>query len=321
MNQFRRSLIRLLLACVLAPWHALAQVNSNHALVLDGVDDYVTVPDTIPLRLSSNDFTFCAWIFLDSYDERNSAIAYKRSGSPVNGYTFSVGGYSTVFSGAPRKFFYQVIGSTGPFVPSNSIIPLKKWTHVAMVHDAQTLEAKIYLDGELDATAQNTLIPSIDNPVPLYFGRDSLGPRYFFHGKIDEVQFWARGLTPHELRAFMRKKLSGREEGLIGYWSFKHGQLEDESDLQQGGVGGTTTGTLTEGPPTIGIVPSVSITTTNCLPTTVLELQFTTDLNSGVWTPVTRDYRTLIDGCRIYSDPVIDSKRMYRLQEIGEDDL
>ena len=309
-----------LIASALASVFAHAQGNSNHALVLDGVDDYVTVPDTVPLRLASNNFSFCAWIFLESYDERNSAIVFKRSGSPVNGYLFSVGGYSPVYSGAPRRFFYQVIGSTGPFVPADSEVPLGKWTHVAMVHDAQTQIAKIYMNGELDATRENVLIPSVDNPIDLFIGRDSLGARYFFHGKIDEVQFWSRALTPHELRAFMRKKLSGREGGLIGYWSFKHGGLRDESDLHQGGAGGSTTETQSEGVPSISIAPSVSITTTNCLPTTVLELQYTTDLLSGVWTPVTRDYRTLIDGCRVYSDPVIDPKRMYRMQVIEEDD-
>jgi hypothetical protein len=90
---------------------------------------------------------------------------YKRSGSPVNGYLFFVVGSNSHYSGAPRRFFYQVIGSTGPFIPANSIIPLGEWKPVAMVHDAETQVASIHINGELDATRSNVRIPSLDNPV------------------------------------------------------------------------------------------------------------------------------------------------------------
>lgn len=47
-----------------------------------------------------------------------------------------------------------------------------------------------------------------------------------FNGIIDEVSLWNRGLTQTEITAARNRKLSGQEDGLIGYWNF------DEDDGQ-----------------------------------------------------------------------------------------
>jgi hypothetical protein len=309
---------------LLLPLAGLCQVNRNHALVLDGVDDFITVPDTIPLRLSSGDFSFCAWVYLESYAQHNSPIVFKRTGTPdnVEGYLLSIGG--TASSRAPKKFYYQVQGGLNPVVASASEIPLHQWTHVAMVHNVQDQIATIYINGEYDGEAPNFLTPGISNTVDLCIGKDSItnptpGYEYYFHGMLDEIQFWSRRLTPDEINAFKRKPLSGNEEDLIGYWRFKHGGTEDLSGNEHNGIPGPDTETVADPLPSISLSPAVSIVVTNCMPTTELELQYTTNLVEGSWMPVTREYRTLTNGSRIYSDPVIDSKRLYRIFIINDD--
>ncbi|MCF7848990.1 MAG: LamG domain-containing protein [Kiritimatiellales bacterium] len=310
--------------CVALPLSGHGQINRNHALVLDGVDDFVTVPDTVPLRLSTNNFSFCAWIYLESYAQYNSPIVFKRTGTPtdVEGYVLSVGG--TAWPWVSKKFYYQVKGGLNPAVVSTSDIPLHRWTHVAMVHDVEAQVAVIYINGKYDAEVPNILTPGLANTVDLHIGNDSMtdptpGYEYYFHGMLDEIQFWSRKLTPEEINAFKRRPLSGDEEGLIGYWRFKHGTTEDLSGNEYDGIPGPDTETIIESTPHVTIAPAVSIVANNCMPTTVLELQYTTDLIEGSWVPITREYRTLTDGGRIYSDPVIDATRLYRLFEVGED--
>lgn len=298
-----------------------ARTNRNHALILDGVDDYVTVPDTVPLRLSAGSFSFGAWLYLESYGSLNYSIVYKRSGDPIDGYTFAVGG--THYSlGYGRLFFYQVIGGGTPVVHSNQEIPLREWTHVALVHHADTQLAEIYINGELDNEMPNVLTPGISNTVDLFIGKDSIPNAPLttnYHGRIDEIQFWSKALTKREIKALKRRHLSGREDGLIGYWDFKHGEIKDHCPLRQNTIPGDGVEAEPEDVPSLSIRPAVSLIATNCLPTSEYELQFSTTLLSNDWHAITRDYRAIGGGDRIYSDPVIDPKRYYRLVPIDEE--
>ncbi len=298
---------------------ACAQINRNHALILDGVDDYVTVPDTVPLRLASGSFSFCVWVYLESYHEFNRPIVYKRSGSPIDGYCLAIGGTSHALS-YDRLFFYQVIGGGTPVIHSSQEIPLHEWTHLAIVHHDDTKLAEVYVNGQLDNIQTNAMTPSLSSTVDLYIGKDSIPNAPVstnFHGMIDEIQFWSRALTKREIKAFKRRHLSGKEDGLIGYWDFKHGEIKDHCPLAQTTIVGAGAVAVPEDIPPISIEPAVSLIATNCLPTSEYELQYSSDLVD--WNVVTRDYRAFSGGVRIYSDPVIDPTRFYRLIVIDED--
>ena len=315
--------VAIVSTAVLLPLSGQGQVNRNHALVLDGVNDYVVVPDTVSLRLSSNNFTFCAWVYLESYDQYNSAIVIKRTGTPgdVEGYVLCIGG--TEWPSLAKKFYYKVKGGANPAVISASEIPLHQWTHIAMVHDVETRVATIYINGEYDTEVSNILTPDIANTTDLRIGMDSMtdlvsGHEFYFHGMLDEIQFWSRKLTPDEITSFKRRPLSGKEKGLIGYWRFKHGTTEDISGNELHGTLGPDTETALEPILNTRISPAVSIIVESCMPTTILELQYTRDLVEGSWTTVTREYQELTSGGRVYSDPVIDNSRMYRLVVINE---
>ena len=46
----------------------------------------------------------------------------------------------------------------------------------------------------------------------------------FFQGVIAEVRFWEKARKQAEIKADMHRRLSGNEEGLVGYWRFEEGE-------------------------------------------------------------------------------------------------
>ncbi len=95
------------------------------------------------------------------------------------------------------------------------------WHHVVGLRDGD--ESRLYLDGELVATASGKLGTFISMKN---FG---IGAHYssewknFFKGAIAEVQLWDRARSTEEIRASMHQRATGLEEGLIGYWPLNEG--------------------------------------------------------------------------------------------------
>ncbi|HIC17138.1 TPA: hypothetical protein EYO77_03410 [Candidatus Poribacteria bacterium] len=51
----------------------------------------------------------------------------------------------------------------------------------------------------------------------------------FFNGLIDEVRLWNFARTEAEIQSIMNSILTGKEEGLVGYWNFDDGTTKDLS--------------------------------------------------------------------------------------------
>ena len=49
----------------------------------------------------------------------------------------------------------------------------------------------------------------------------------FFNGLIDEVLLWNFARTEAEIQSIMNSILTGKEEGLVGYWNFDDGTAKD----------------------------------------------------------------------------------------------
>lgn len=91
------------------------------------------------------------------------------------------------------------------------------WVHVAGVWEKRM--AKIYVNGELKILAEATAAPQ-PNDVPLYLLTQSFQPGAGFPGAIDEVRVWSVARTAEQIAKAMRRKLTGKEPGLVAYWDF-----------------------------------------------------------------------------------------------------
>lgn len=114
----------------------------------------------------------------------------------------------------------------GPFfIASTTDITDAQCHHVAVVVDRNAQNAKLYVDGVLEADVTDTRYGlDIDNIAPVYIGRDRTGSGgFYWYGDMDEVAFFNSARTASEISQSSTNALSGTESGLIGYWKLDSG--------------------------------------------------------------------------------------------------
>jgi hypothetical protein len=203
--------------------------NSNSAYSFNGTTAYISVADAAPLRLVNTDYTISAWIYETSYATSQDAIITKRTTSAQQGYILNVQGTSQLVT---RRINYQVAGGSDPRVFSTDTVYLNTWTNVLVTYTASSHTALIYMNGVLTGMATNILSP-LTTTAALWIGGDVSGSPYGFHGKIDDVAFFNRVLSPAEIL-----QMQGDNAAcpcLIASYLFT-GNTADSSDHQYNGI-------------------------------------------------------------------------------------
>jgi len=164
------------------------------ALELDGIDDYVEVPDDPSFDIT-NEITVTAWINpVDVADWRT--IVSKFAHTPAwrkDLYWLLYGGNIGVSLAGPSG-----IGGTDwiPDVPIES----GTWTHVALSYDGFAM--KMYKNGVNVATnsiSGNLLLADSFSNESFYIGQNTEWGEYF-EGLIDDVRIYDRTLTPGQVQ-------------------------------------------------------------------------------------------------------------------------
>jgi len=167
--------------------------KSGMAFSLDGVNDFVRVPDSPGLDLFK-ELTIDAWIKVEEGTSgAGQVILSKYIGADgMRGYELAV---------VDQKLRLLAL-SQGEAQTCNllsaSEIDYGKWTHVAGTINAK--ECRVYIDGKLEGTAPG--LPSIQqNNNPLYLGVHGNSEIGYFNGLIDEVELYDRALSAADIAA------------------------------------------------------------------------------------------------------------------------
>ena len=162
------------------------------ALSFNGLDEYVSVPDSASLDLSG-EITVEAWIKVDVHKNHNAIVIKGEDGAENYELLLTSSGllYSTIkFTDGTRCF---------PSVPS--AITDTEWHHVAMTYKPG--EWRIYVDGVEKVERTDISKTPLTNDIPLFIGAEqylgSFRAERFFNGLIDEVRIWNTALTANQL--------------------------------------------------------------------------------------------------------------------------
>lgn len=176
----------------------------DQAFVLDGINDYIRVPNDPSLDFGDDDpsgsgnFTIDAWIFLHRTPGRQT-IVDKRAGSPPIGY-------SLFLQDAELGFGITDADGYNEFNPGASV-KLGGWSHVALAVDRDG-EHILYIDGNIAGTFEPKGLTDITADADLLIGRNAFGGG-FLHAGIDEVKLYNRALNATEILAIFRAGSSG----------------------------------------------------------------------------------------------------------------
>jgi hypothetical protein len=201
------------------------------AVAVDGVDDSLNTAS--PVTTATNNITFSTWVYWeDTSDFAN--FAYNGDGGS-NGYGFIVSGGACANG---NKVGILVGGINCDALSSSYSLSSNKWVHLTAVRDAGTW--KLYVDGVLVVTGGST---SPNTPTTATYPATGL-----FHGKIDDMRFYNRVLSPAEIsrlyNAGEAKYTNATKVGLIAHYTFDETSgtvLNDRSGQGNDGV-------LTNGP-------------------------------------------------------------------------
>ncbi|HZG83826.1 LamG domain-containing protein [Paenibacillus sp.] len=204
----------------------LSRVSANrYALSFDGVDDYVTVPDSPVLRNFTNQITIEMWVKPNLISGNQSFLRKD------NAFILQMD--------ASGRFRPHVFKNGGYVVAESPVGTISQGTlqHIALVYDGSNLRG--FLNGAVVCNAVTSGDLSV--PVGSIFIGSRNGTGEFFKGVVDDVRIWNVARTASEIADNMNRMLAGNEAGLVGYWKFDEGGLNPLTLDFGGKVAGSTT--------------------------------------------------------------------------------
>ncbi|MCM0590374.1 MAG: Calx-beta domain-containing protein [Gloeotrichia echinulata DEX184] len=217
--------------------------QESQGLSFNGVNDYVTIPDSDAIDFDTNDnFTLEAWIKADPNQANLSSfdnmIIEKWSGGGsypfvlryLNGGNGSSGGLIAVA---------RYDGSNNPAIVSKTKVNDGNFHHIAFVKNGEQLS--LYVDGKIEGATTDTTSNTTRNNSALFLGRRG-NNSYSFKGGIDDVRIWNKARTQEEIQADSHRELTGSEPGLVGYWNLNSSSGNTVQDLTSNQNNGTVFG-------------------------------------------------------------------------------
>lgn len=156
----------------------------GQALVFDGVDDYVTLPDG---AVNYQDITIAAWVYWNGGSNWQRIFDF---GDGTSNYLFL-----TPNSGGNLRFAIKNGGSEQQV--NTTTLATGQWVHLAVTLGGTT--AKLYVNGTLAATNSSvTINPSDFNPSFNYIGKSQFADP-LFNGSIDDFHIYNYALSASEV--------------------------------------------------------------------------------------------------------------------------
>ena len=175
--------------------------NVNSAYSFDGINDFIQAPNYV----SNTSFTVSCWVNMSTYNLNslgsNDFIFFaNHSGINNSSRNFMIGYRNFGNENGFSSYIYNNTGAQlGGYATNQTPPSVNSWHNLVSVFENGTY-IKMYLDGVLFYN-QTSNVPTQSNmpSLPLFFGIGVASQFDFLEGKLDDVGFWNRALTPQEI--------------------------------------------------------------------------------------------------------------------------
>ena len=169
------------------------------ALDFDGSNDYVVLDSQSGLM--SNPLTLSGWLLTSTTNNRQSVVFSSAPAGNASNWAVTVN-----FNSGGKLNFWN--NAAGPFVHSASAVNTGEWVHWAVTRDAGGLNARIWIDGRLDASGTSGFLPQTGSQIAA-IGRAGGFNGYYMAQQCADLGIWHRTLTGAEVGALYRAGQGG----------------------------------------------------------------------------------------------------------------
>lgn len=247
----------------------LASYNAGTALAFDGSDDFAETPQW--LSGMGTTFTMECW-----------ARALGSGSSDGNTIIHRADFNDSYLAWAVATGTHEVSISLNEKATSlTETFSFGTWYHVAGTYDGATV--RLYINGNL--VGSHAVAKTIDwdqGYFGSYIGGNGRDPYNKFNGELDEVRIWSVARSQAEIQAFMRRRLTGTETGLKGYYRLDEGTGQVINDLSPGarhGILGSASAAEVDDP--TWVVSTAPVSGVSDVAGNALDGEFTTTFPSG----------------------------------------
>ncbi|PYK96823.1 MAG: hypothetical protein DME19_18415, partial [Verrucomicrobia bacterium] len=164
----------------------------GQAFSFDGIEDYVSAPDSPSLRVTN--LTIEGWFNFAAANGLRSLVTKPLGTGLLDSYALWY----------QDGVLHAVVSDTtgfGPFLSYSWSPQLGRWYHIAFTFDTANQFETLYVDGSLVAAGSVTTQIAYDQH-PLLIGVESENENltFWFAGQIDEVSLYNRALRPDEIQ-------------------------------------------------------------------------------------------------------------------------
>jgi hypothetical protein len=158
------------------------------SLSFDGVNDYVSVPQSTSVNITTNTITFGGWCYPIVSNKYQHILVKNVGESRQYGMWLSVNGTSQIFRNLNGVVNQTNVTISTPWVVNN-------WNYIMLVYNGSTI--KIYLNGAevFNENASGNIVTTNSN---VNIGGEPT-QSFFFNGRIAVSQIYNRALTPQEI--------------------------------------------------------------------------------------------------------------------------
>ena len=169
--------------------------TANEAYLLDGVNDYIQMPNDIWV---SGNFSFTGWLYLNGQD---SWARFFEWGNGIDKDNV----FYCPYQGGPMVFtIHQCSSAARTYAYNATTVSTGAWTHIAITLSNDTV--RVYKNNTFIYSYKMIYIPCAVVRTQCYFGKSNF-PNPYLEGKIDDIRIYNRTISALEIDSIY--KLTG----------------------------------------------------------------------------------------------------------------
>lgn len=196
----------------------IASSGAGNCLSFDGTNDYVSVPSASQYAFgTSTDYTLEAWVKFSASQSNYTGIVVKGT-TPAAWQGYQLLLYGNKIASEIKDGTNQVGIAEG--LVGTTALNDGNWHHLALVVTRSSTNAKLYVDGNQEASVTNAFLGnSVTNSSNMLIGTERTNALYL-NGYIDEVRVWNVARTQTQLQTYRTQGLDPSTSGLVAYFRF-----------------------------------------------------------------------------------------------------